>query len=85
MLTFFIKELDPYNRIILIDYDYYVRFKDMRNSLYICDIDLLPSYARDKITLVNNPVCLKHCGLCLITNLTFPDALPGASPINTRA
>tara|TARA_Y100001980_G_C14489640_1_gene266917 strand:- start:135 stop:389 length:255 start_codon:yes stop_codon:yes gene_type:complete len=69
MLKVLIKEIDLLDQIILIDFDYYIRFKDMRNCLYICDINLLPTYAKEKI-IDSDSVCLKHCGLCLISKVS---------------
>ncbi|MBJ23810.1 MAG: hypothetical protein CMB64_03995 [Euryarchaeota archaeon] len=73
MFLVLLKEIDLLDvQVLLIDFDYYARHKDMRNSLYICDTYLLPSYAKEKMLLYHSKdyvVCLKHGGLCLITSL----------------
>lgn len=69
MLKLLLSDIDLFDQILLIDFDYYCTFKDMRNSLYICDISRLPTYAKEKLEKANRfeVVCLKHCGLCMVT------------------
>jgi hypothetical protein len=62
------------NEIILIDYDEFKTAKSLSDIIFLCDIEKLPEYARIKISICTlddkkKLIGLKHCGLCMISNL----------------